>query len=113
MAIKIDPVTGSPSSSKPISPKESNPIPRDSNPSNSVVPLVSPSTSLESKPTSSELVSKLVNEVITKPKSNENKPGKVELSKQILNILQEYGSESNIPINHPYWSLLNEFRSIT
>jgi hypothetical protein len=30
---------------------------------------------------------------------------------QVLTILEDYKLESNIPVNHPYWELLNDFRA--
>ena len=35
---------------------------------------------------------------------------KAECLRQITNILGEYGLESNIPVHHLYWKLVNKYR---
>lgn len=49
-------------------------------------------------------------------KGEEEKVKKAELKKECLNkaqaIMHEYGQESNIPLNHEYWGLMNQYRGL-
>jgi hypothetical protein len=44
--------------------------------------------------------------------TREDESTKKELGQELMSILQEYGNmESDIPLNHKYWDVLNKFRS--
>ena len=46
--------------------------------------------------------------LVDKPVVKDN--SKAECLRQITNILGEYGMESDIPVNHLYWRLINKYR---
>ena len=46
------------------------------------------------------------------PAQQPMQPAKAKLLKDMQSILEEYDGEGNIPIHHPYWGYLNDYRGL-
>lgn len=112
MTLKLNPNTGLfediPDSPTPVTTLgDSNPVaPIVEQPLTTIPDVKTPSTVIK------EVESPSPKLVESKVEPKHNLTEKQQLYVQIVDAQKEFNGESNIPVNHDYWTLLNKYRSL-